>query len=108
MGTSRGLLDRGSRGVVKEAATGIVNLVRPSAAGMAPSTCWGCLAARAWLGRLGRSPRPVSGGRGRAGDLVPGGESSGHLAPVLLGAEAGPEVRGDAAEGGEELLGVPD
>src|SRR4051794_37289252 len=61
--------------------------------------------------RLGRSLRPVSGGGGGcAGDLVPGGESGGHLAAVLLGAEAvtvGLEVRGDAAERGEEPLGVP-
>ncbi|MCA1697331.1 MAG: hypothetical protein LC749_22895 [Actinobacteria bacterium] len=36
--------------------------------------------------------------------------TGGHLTAVLRGAEAataGPKVRGDAAEGGQEPLGVP-
>jgi hypothetical protein len=60
------------------------------------STCWDCPVVRAWLDRLGRSPMPVSGGRGCARDLVPGGESGVHLAAVVFGAQsvaAGPEVR---------------
>jgi hypothetical protein len=64
----------------------------------------------AWLDRAGRSAWPVSGRCGRAGDLVPRGESVGHFASVLLGTEpvaAWPEVWGDAAEGGQEPLGVP-
>jgi hypothetical protein len=61
-----------------------------------------------------------SGGcRGQSGDLVPGGESSGHLVAILGCGEsvaAGPEVRGYSAEhrqeplratGGGELLHRP-
>ncbi|HET9117265.1 MAG TPA: hypothetical protein VFN75_04175 [Pseudonocardiaceae bacterium] len=50
------------------------------------------------------------GCRGRARDLGPGGEPVGHFAAVVLDVKpvtTGPEVRGDAAEGGQELLGVP-
>ena len=62
-------------------------------------------------GRPGRVPRSVSGhcGRGRASDLVPDDESLGHCAAVLGGGEpvtAGPEVRGDTTEGGQEPLGM--
>jgi len=43
------------------------------------------------------------------GDLVPGAEAGSHLAAVVIGAQAvaaGSEVRGDAAERGQEPLGV--
>jgi hypothetical protein len=40
-----------------------------------------------WIGRV-RSAGSVSGGCGRAGDLVPGGESAGHFASVFLGVES--------------------
>jgi hypothetical protein len=62
-----------------------------------------------WIGRVGL-PWPGSGRCGRAGDLVPGGESAGHFASVFLGAEsvaARSEVRGYPAERGQEPLGVP-
>jgi hypothetical protein len=40
-----------------------------------------------WAGQPGRSPERCSGGcRGHARDLVPGGESGAHLAPVFRGA----------------------
>jgi hypothetical protein len=60
--------------------------------------------------RAGRSAWLVSGRCGRAGDLVPRGESVGHFASVFLVAEpvaAWPEVWRDAAERGQEPLGVP-
>jgi hypothetical protein len=61
-----------------------------------------------WGGSAG--PRCcVSGGRGQSGNLVPGGESDGHLPAVLLSGEpvtARPEVRGYSAERGEESLRV--
>jgi hypothetical protein len=40
-----------------------------------------------WV-RAGRSAWPGSGRCGGAGDLVPGGESAGHVASVFLGAES--------------------
>jgi hypothetical protein len=48
------------------------------------------------VGSAGRSAKPASGGRGRAGDLVPGRKSGVHLAPVLVGTKpvtTGPKVR---------------
>jgi hypothetical protein len=60
------------------------------------------------LGQLGCSLlRWLGGDWGCSGDLVPGGEPVGHFAAVVLGAQpvaAGPEVRGDTAERGEEPL----
>ena len=44
----------------------------------------------------------------QSGDLVPGGESSGHLGAIVVSGEpmaAGPEVRGDHAEHRQEPLG---
>jgi hypothetical protein len=84
-------------GIAEGGRRGTVNLLKLSAV-------W------AWLDRAGRSAWPVSGRCGRAGDLVPRGESVGHFASVFLGTEpvaAWPEVWGDAAEGGQEPLGVP-
>jgi hypothetical protein len=61
-----------------------------------------------WIGRVDLW-RCVSGGRGGPSDFVPRGESGGHFTAVLLGTQpvaTGPEVWGDAAEGGQEPLRV--
>ena len=69
----------------------------------------GLLCGIGMVGPVGSMARLASGGRGRASDLVPGGESGAHLAPVLAGTKpvtTGPEMWGDPAEGGQEPLGV--
>ena len=73
----------------------------------------GCLVVRVSGASLGSRMVVValwSGGRrGQSGDLVPGGESGGHLMSVLGYGESvspGSEVGRYAAEGGEEPLGA--
>ena len=60
------------------------------------------------LGGSGAVEVRGSGGFRRPGDVVPGGESSGHFGAIDIGGEAmaaGPEMRGDHAEHRQEPLG---
>jgi hypothetical protein len=85
------LADKGFRG-------GVVNLFGSSSCRSTHGYGWG--------GSVGPRCR-VSGGRGQSGDLVPRGESGGHLPAVPLSGETvtrWPEMRGYSAERGEESL----